>query len=234
MFELVHHSSWDEFLTQDILDELLFISKAIGKEYTPSANNVLRFLKVDLNNVKVIIFGQDPYPSIHNGVKVATGRAFEPNDLISWNQKFRQVSLKNIIRLIYASYFDISNYSDIKSYSDIIKDQSFKIKEPKEWFDSLEKQGVLFINTSFTTIINNKNVHKELWKPFTINLIKYLNKNKNLYWFLWGQNAQEFKEYIDGTIYTCNHPMMCNVKYQNDFLKCKCFKDTMNIIDWLG
>ena len=28
--------------------------------------------------------------------------------------------------------------------------------------------------------------------------------------------------------------MMCSEKYEDDFLKSDCFKDTMNIINWLG
>ena len=43
--------------------ELNKILKAIGDDFYPSAENVLRFARVNIKKIKVIILGMDPYPS---------------------------------------------------------------------------------------------------------------------------------------------------------------------------
>lgn len=230
-----YNESWDEFLTDEIRKELDNIELKIGNDYTPSKEKVLRFLNLDLNKMKIVILGQDPYKP----ERVANGRSFQPNDLEQWTQSFKQVSLKNIIRLIHKSYNRISNYSEILSYKNLlpdIKSEKFPIKPPKEWFDSLENQGVLFLNTYLTCKINVSNSHKAIWEGFSKKLLKYISsKNPDLIWFLWGNESISNKEYIvKGKIYESRHPMMCAEKYEDDFLKCNCFKETMDIINWLG
>lgn len=233
--EINIHSTWDNFLTDERVEELRKIESAVGTDYTPVSGKVLRFMSLDLSNIKVVILGQDPYKP----EGVATGRSFEPADVHSWNDKFRQVSLKNIVRLIYKTYNDIECYTDIPSYSSIakeIKEGHFNIKEPSEWFDSLENQGVLFLNTTLTCKINESNSHKDIWLEFSDKLIQYISRsNPNLYWFLWGKDAISQLDNIScGRIYRSKHPMMCSEKYADDFLKGKCFKDTMKFINWLG
>jgi uracil-DNA glycosylase len=237
MLAIKYHKSWSGFLTTDILALLDNIESQIGEDYTPDKENILRFLHMDVKNIKVVILGQDPYHSVYgNNFKVANGRAFEPANLNNWNDKFRQVSLKNIIRLIYKNVNEIENYQDIYKYNEIIKEidyGKFEIKAPHQFFDSLEKQGVLLINTAFTTKLHQANAHRKLWHPFTIELIKFLNR-KDIYWFLWGKNSLEYQDFIEGIKIISNHPMMCSQKYENDFLKSSCFKDTKDIINWLG
>lgn len=164
------HNSWDGFFNDSIRYELARIEREIGTDHTPSQKDVLRFSKLDLNNIKVVILGQDPYKP----EGVANGRAFQPNGLVNWSQTFRQVSLKNILRAIYATYYNITNYDLIPSYKDIvnkIEHSKFNIKQPVEWFDSLENQGVLFLNTSLTCKIGESNSHKEIWKHFSYECI---------------------------------------------------------------
>lgn len=227
--------SWKGFLTKEVIDELTKIENSVGNDYTPGSSKVLRFMGLGLNKMKVVILGQDPYKPLG----VATGRSFEPANLYNWNDKFRQVSLKNIVRLIYKSLNNIEDYEDIPSYKEItskIVNGDFNIKEPKEWFNSLEKQGVLFLNTTLTCRIGVSNSHKSSWDNFSKKLITYIStENPELYWFLWGKEAISNKEFIEnGKVYTSNHPMMCSEKYEDDFLKGECFRDTKNIIDWLG
>jgi len=229
------HDSWNDFLTEDIKKELDKIEVKIGDDYTPSKEKVLRFLELDLMKCKVVILGQDPYKPLG----VATGRAFEPADLKDWNDKFRQVSLKNIVRLIYKSTNGIELYEEIPNFSDIqkkIDTGEFNIKQPTEWFNSLEEQGVLFLNTTLTCKIGESNSHKDIWKVFSDKLITYIShKNTNLSWFLWGKEAiSQIKNIRAGRLYTSNHPMMCSEKYTDDFLKSDCFKETSNKINWLG
>lgn len=230
------HPSWNEFLTDECKNELEIIEGKIGNDYTPSADKVLRFLSLDLNELKVVILGQDPYKP----VGVATGRSFEPSNLNDWSDKFRQVSLKNIVRLIYKTYNQITEYDKIPNYSEIIKDNNFVIKSPHDWFDSLENQGVLFLNTTLTCKIGLSNSHKDIWSHFSSELLKYIStKRPDLYWFLWGKESISNSSYIyteneDKYIIKSNHPMMCAEKYETDFLKSNCFEVTMDLINWMG
>lgn len=227
--------SWQAFLTDEIRKELEQIEAAIGEDYTPVQEKVLRFLTFDLANGKVVILGQDPYKP----AGVANGRSFQPDNLESWTQPFRQVSLKNMIRLLYRTYAQIQEYQNIPSYKEVVKKMEqgeFPIKPPKEWFDSLEQQGVLFLNTYLTCKINVSNSHKKIWDGFSKKLITYIAQtNPDLNWFLWGNEAISNKPYItQGKIFESRHPMMCSEDYPDDFLKCTCFQDTQSIVNWLG
>ena len=227
------HPSWNNFLTHDIVLELDTIEKKIGSNINPAPENVLRFMKCNLYDIKVVILGQDPYPE--NGR--ATGRAFEVGDLQSWNQKFRQVSLKNIIRLIYKSYNGISEYSDIKKFSEIqkeIKEEKFSILPPDKIFKSWEKQGVLLLNTYLSVEAGITGSHISIWQKFSEELLKFISEeNRNINWFLWGRMAEDKKQFIKyGKYYISRHPMMCSQAYEDDFLRSDCFKDTMDIINW--
>lgn len=229
------HSSWNKFLTEDIILELDAIEAKIGKNINPSHENVLLFMKNNLYHIKVVILGQDPYPEKGR----ATGRAFEVGDLLSWNQKFRQVSLKNIIRLIYKDYNGIKEYKDIKKFSEIEKEiiiERFTLLPPDELFKSWEKQGVLLLNTYLSVEAGLTGSHISIWQNFSERLLKFISEeNPHINWFLWGRMAEEKKQFIkSGNFYISRHPMMCSETYEDDFLRNSCFKDTMEIINWLG
>src|SRR6056297_1193057 len=131
-----HHSSWKNFLNKN-KKLILEIEDKIGDNINPEPGNVLRFLNQDLSKIKIIILGQDPYPEKGR----ATGRAFEVGDLNSWNEKFRQVSLKNIVRSIHKTYNGYTEYQDIKKFSQIqkeIKKRRFKILSPNKLFKCWE------------------------------------------------------------------------------------------------
>lgn len=227
--------SWNEFLTEEVIEMLNKIEDDIGADYTPQKDKIMRFLTVDLDNMKVCLVGQDVYyqPGI------ATGRSFEVNGLTSWHTPFPQTSLRNILRLIYKSYNGIENYDEIKKFKEIlleIENKEFLILSPNELFDSLEKQGVLFLNTYLTCKIGNAKSHRHIWEAFSVKLFEYISIRKpEMYWFLWGTEAQLQKQHIsNGVIYECRHPMMCSKKYSDDFLKSECIKDTMHLINWMG
>ncbi len=230
------HTSWNDFLTEEVMRELESIERCIGENYNPSnRQQILRFMESDLQKVKVIWLGQDVYPM----KGVATGRSFEVGTLESWQQPFKQVSMKNIIRLIHKEYRNIDSYNEIKSYEEIKKELAagtFQLQTPKKWFDALEEQGVMFLNTSFTCEPGKPNSHKSIWTQFSSNVLKYISKkNPEIIWFLWGNEAISNKAFIEqGIFYESRHPMMCSAKYENDFLKFDGFRKTMSMINWLG
>ncbi len=229
------HPSWKAFLTDDRIKELAKIEEEIGEAYNPSeTDRILRFLTVDLDNVKVVWLGQDVYPM----KGAATGRSFEVGGLDSWQKPFRQVSMKNIVRLLHKDYNKIDKYEEIKPFSKIkeeIKNGAFPIKPPNKWFDDLEQQGVLFLNTSFTCRTGKPNSHKHIWADFSQKVLLYISMQvPEAVWFLWGKEAQSNKPYIEqGVFFESRHPMMCSGKYEDDFLKFTGFRETKDLIKWV-
>jgi len=61
---------------------------------------------------------------------------------------------------------------------------------------SWEQQGVFLLNTSLTVETGKPLSHSPYWKPFIINVIKYISFHQPCIWFLWGKAAQSFQIYI--------------------------------------
>lgn len=231
-------SSWTPF-TDDQTDKMLCdienkITKDNIADYTPVKERVLHFMTLPLNDITVIILGQDPYPQ----KGVATGRAFEVGTLDSWFDTFNNTSLKNIVRALYRlKTGEILKYSEIiKLYQDNRDD--FFLLPPSKLFTLWEKQGVLPLNTAFTCKIGKPGSHSELWKPFFSKVLDYINfydTKHTIYWLLWGRHAQGYKDMIkSGRILACDHPMMCYDK-KGDFLfnENLHFEKTSSVINWI-
>ncbi|MBN2597346.1 MAG: uracil-DNA glycosylase [Marinifilaceae bacterium] len=234
------HKSWNTFLSNEIIYLITDIEKSISIEKsTPKPNLTLRFLEMDLNKIPVVILGQDPYPQ----AGVATGRAFEVNGLNSWHDKFRNVSLKNILRCIYKAETNKElKYSEILSRLNegdrLVMDGDFKILPPNQLFRYWsEHENVLLLNTAFTCEIGKPNSHTKLWAPFTQKLLQFIaTANPDIIWFLWGNNAHQIvnKIEISNKIET-THPMMCYQR-ENDILygQVNPFKKTSQLVNWTG
>lgn len=226
------HHSWNSFLCRlDVKNELIKI-EAFLKDTTffPEEKNILKFLKLDKKDIKVIIVGMEPYPSSYekNGktCPVATGRSFEIANLDNWNQKFKQSSLRNILKTIYFNYRK-ENIS-LEEIRNKILTSEFDILQPKDWFNNLESQGVLFLNASLTVKPYNVKSHIKIWEPFITMLIKELDNN-NIKWLLWGKDAQDrVLPLIDANNAICScHPRL------PDFIQQNCFQ-YIDCINWKG
>lgn len=107
--EIEIDNSWDKFLTSNIKAELQEIEDSIGNNFTPSVDKALRFLSIDLNEIKYIVLGKDPYPQ----KSVATGRAFEVSNVETWQDTSINASLKNILKLIHNINMGISKLNQL-------------------------------------------------------------------------------------------------------------------------
>ncbi len=232
------HSSWNAFLTDGTINELNVIEERIfrsSSDYTPNEARVFHFMTNDLNSARIVIIGQDPYPQ----KGVATGRAFEVATLKNWDDTFRNVSLKNIVRAVYNAYTgEFLTYNQIKQkLNGNLFDQTFSLLPPDKLFKSWEQQGVLLLNTSFTTEIGNPGSHSKLWNGFTKELLHYINEsNPDLIWFLWGNHAKGITSHLElKNVFTSNHPMICK-QSDDDFLfgKVNMFAKTKDLINWKG
>lgn len=227
-----YHPSWAPFFKAYQKELELIDSQIDGDDYNPAPENVLRFAKFPVQDIKVVILGQDTYPQ----KGVATGRSFEVGGLKTWTEWYRQVSLKHIVQNIYGCYTGKSPYCNYSNIQKQIRNGDFKILPPDKIFDSWNEQGVLCLNAALTCRVGEPGSHSDYWREFTEGLIRFISiNNENIKWFLWGAEAKKFTYLIEnGKIYASRHPMMCSETYKDDFLKNPCFKDTMKEINWLG
>lgn len=171
------HLSWRQYLETEFKKEYMtkiheFINLEIseGKKIYPPKEKIFNAFNMDINNVKVVIFGQDPY--YREGQ--ANGLAFSVDSSVKV-----PASLQNI-------YKEISNEFNI--------DMNMKNGDLTPWME----QGVLLLNTILTVEDGKPNSHKNLgWSTFTDSVIRCINNiNKPIVFMLWGANAKAKKELL--------------------------------------
>lgn len=168
-------------------------------------SEVFRAFKLTpLDEVKVVIIGQDPYHTKN----IADGLAFS-----SKNPKKIPPSLRNIFKAI---------------------EIDLGIKNTNPSLESWSKQGVLLMNTALTTVVGQPLEHGEYWVDFTKNIIKALNSHKDkLIFLLWGNHAKSLKQIISERHYIleATHPSPLSAK---GFINCLHFSETNRILTQEG
>lgn len=155
------------------------------KTVYPLESDIYTFAKLcpKINDIKVVVIGQDPY---HNP-KEAHGLAFSVQKGITIPP-----SLRNI-------YKELEN--DVSSF-----------KKPNHGcLIGWAEQGVLLLNATLTVEKNKPNSHSKLgWQTFTDSIINHINKNcNNVVFMLWGGFAKKKGSKIDSKkhcILVSNHP----------------------------
>ena len=208
-----NHETWKSFINfetkkpyfKEIKDHLIS-DNAEGKIVLPEPKNFFRaFDLCELNKVKVVIIGQDPYhtPGVPNGL------AFSVNK----NQKLPP-SLINIFREL-ESDLGVKNYiGDLSAWS---------------------RQGVLLLNTCLSVCAGLPASHSNIgWENFTNAAIEEIQKKKNIIFLLWGKHAQQKKAFIqeDNFILEAAHPSPLSAN--NGFFGCNHFSKTNNLLASLG
>ena len=154
-----------------------------GRRFTPPLKQMFRAFEVcPVNDLKVVILGQDPYPQIG----VADGIAFSCS-----NTKELQPSLKYLLDEVNRSVY---NGHPGSLDPDLTR-----------WAE----QGVLLINTAFTTTVGKIGQHYNIWKPFLAYLFDYLTWNETgLVYAYMGKQAQEWSEAVNDNNYKffVSHP----------------------------
>ena len=182
--------------------------------YPPSEEIFTAFNLTDINDVKVLILGQDPYhePGQAHGLSfsVKPGVAIPPSLLNIYKELEDELSL----------YIPNNGYLE-------------------KW----AKQGVLMLNTVLTVRAHNANSHKGIgWEEFTDAAIMALYElDKPIVYMLWGSNARSKAKMLNNKkqlvleaphpsplssyrgFFGCNHFIKCN-----EFLKA----NGLSEIDW--
>ena len=198
-------NTWDSVLSEEFeKDYFLRIKSFIDEEYQtktvyPPYEEIFNAFKLTpIDNVKVVILGQDPY---HEAGQ-AHGLAFSTPD-------GRPIprSLKNIFKEINAEY-------------------GYPIPE-SGCLESWAKQGVFLLNTVLTVEDGNANSHSKCgWQTFTDNVIRILNsQEQTIVFLLWGKQAEKKKELITNPnhlVLITSHPSPFSAR--RGFLGCNHFK----------
>jgi len=161
------HPEWQEELERhkDLIDSIdLFLRK---REIAPSHDLVFRALSNPIASTKVVIFGQDPYPTQGH----AHGLAFSVEALVSPLPP----SLRNIYKELYSDLAIVRTLGDLS-----------------DW----QEQGVMLINRILSTDIGQSMAHsKSGWQEVTEAVAQVLGK-RNVIAVLWGNTALELKKHF--------------------------------------
>ena len=214
-------NNWDKALNDEFEKQYFKeIKDFVDDEYLkktiyPAYNDIFNAFKfTDIDDVKVVILGQDPY---HEEGQ-AHGLAFS-------TPEGRPIprSLKNIFKEINAEY----DYPIPKSGC----------------LEKWAKQGVFLLNTVLTVEAGNANSHSKCgWQTFTDNVIKILNNlEQPIVFLLWGKQAEKKKEFFDNPnhlVLVTSHPSPFSArrgflgsnhfKLANEFLR----QNNKKEIDW--
>ena len=215
------NESWDDFLNEQFSqDYFKKLSSFLKQEYLhktiypPKVEVFSSFYFTDLDKVKVVILGQDPYHQPNQ----ACGMAFavKPNVPLP-------PSLVNI-------YKEIEDDLKVK-----MSDNGYLVK----W----ATQGVMLLNAVLTVEQSKANSHRgKGWEIFTDNVIAHLNRqDQPMVFLLWGNNAKEKMKLLDNPrhlVLTTVHPSPLSA--HRGFLGCRHFskaneflvKNGLQPIDW--
>ena len=200
------HKSWKPILQAEF-EQPYFkeLSEFLTAEYErttvfPPKQQVFSAFKTDLNAVKVVIIGQDPY----HGPGQAHGLAFSVRDGVQIPP-----SLQNIFKEIHAETgAEIPNSGNLQRWAE---------------------QGVLLLNNVLTVEAHHAGSHRAKgWETFTENIIKYLNENRpHLVFLLWGRDARNKAKLVDKSkhlVLESAHPSPLSAYNgffgNNHFIKC--------------
>lgn len=174
------HSSWfpmmETLLNQPLIRD--FNTQILPNiSYQPKKEDIFNVFSMPLDDIKVVILGQDPYPTPGD----ATGFAFlKPNDRKT--PKSLQIITKEII----------SSDSDNCSWYLDNGNKHVGLLSHK-W----SEQGVFLLNTALTVETSRAGSHLEYWKNFSAAVIWHIASNHPCIWMLWGAKAQWFQSCIN-------------------------------------
>ncbi len=197
------------------LKQFLLAEREAGKRIFPAGANWFRALDLTpLNEVKVVILGQDPY----HGPGQAHGLCFSVPDGVR-----PPPSLVNI-------------YKELES--------DLGIRRPAHGFlEHWAKQGVLLLNSVLTVEMGLAASHRDRgWERFTDAVIRLVNaKEQPVIFMLWGSYAQKKAAFVDQNrhlVLKAPHPSPLSA--HSGFLGCRHFSKAnafleshgMAPIDW--
>ena len=186
------------------------------KRIYPEPKDVFTVFKEDLlkfEDIKIVILGQDPYPSDH-----AHGIAFSS----------KQNKIPNSLKFIFQEL-----KRDLYSY---LKQDTFDKYFASPDLTSWVKQGIFMYNTILTVEEGKIGSHADKgWEVLTELVIKKLNNHpKPLVFMLWGSYAKNFKSQITNKkhlVLEAPHPNAQQYNKDAGFIGCSHFSQALDFIE---
>ena len=201
----VVHPSWFPILKplEDSINEALDI--VTRGQFIPSVDRIFAPLSTPLEEIKVVIVGQDPYPNPEN----ADGFAF---------------SVRPEVSPLPASLVNI--FKELESDLGIAMPENGNLER---W----SRQGVLLLNRTLTTVPGESHAHQRSgWMEITEVIIREV-ASRGAVGILWGGNAQQMSEYFESTrVIKSAHPSPLS-SYRG-FFGSKPFSACNEILEALG
>ena len=173
-----------------------------SESLAPNQENIFRALKeTSVENVRVVILGQDPYqtPGLAQGLAFSIPKEIKPG----W--RAFPSSLRNISKALSLDGYPGLTHGDLSAWA---------------------QQGVLLLNATLTVTLNEAGSHAHWgWQDLTDALLYRLAQKKSVIWLLWGAHAQKKKGLIEKaqadsglpqTILTASHPSGLSVYKTNE------------------
>ena len=169
------------------------------RSYFPAKENILNAFKtLPKEQVKYILFGQDPYPRVQS----ASGYAFidkKVQSLFSSSGLSKEVnratSLRNFIKMALVVRGDLS-IEDTSQEAISRLDKTQMIDSIEALRLNFEKNGVLLLNTALIfTDKKSSAQHIRAWRPFMQALLEALEPHKPQL-ILFGAHAAELKKHF--------------------------------------
>lgn len=170
-FKEEFHESWHPVIDVYYKKLMKALKKEKGVIVYPKRENIFKVFKMDVEKIKVVLLGQDPY----HGPNQATGLAFSCND-----EKI-QPSLRNIFKELQNEFPE--------------RDYDFNSNNLSRWF---EEEDIFLLNTALSVRQGEPGSNIDLWRDFTNAVIKYISDyNENCVFLLLGKPAQSKSVFID-------------------------------------
>lgn len=177
LFEQLHPQWQAELASHKALIESIdsFIT---NRSVTPDYNLIFRALNQPIESTRVVIFGQDPYPTKGH----AHGLAFSIDSSIT----NLPASLRNIYKELFADLGITRTDGDLSDWAD---------------------QGVMLINRVLSTEIGKSLAHEKLgWQEITERVAQVLGE-RDVIAVLWGSTALPLKQFFhEQSVITSVHP----------------------------
>lgn len=191
------------------LQQFLQSEVECGAKILPESRNIFRALELTpLDSVRVVILGQDPYPTPGHAHGLCFSVAPEVRPLPR--------SLQNI-------------------YKELRSDVGFQPPSHGH-LEAWARQGVLLLNAVLTVRAGEANAHKDHgWEPFTTAVLEQVNRRQQrVVFLLWGRDAQRKREFITATqhaVIETAHPSPLSAR---KFFGCRCFSRTNTLLRETG
>lgn len=143
----------------------------------PDAHVFRAFDGIQPAEVRCVLLGQDPYPSLER----ATGRSFEQGEGYDWASMKISQSMCGLLQMLAEHRTEDPDYRGKGGLRRALKANDVNIEPPSELFDRWRDQGVLCLNTGLTLTRYVRGGAKEqlqghipFWRPVVAGVMRFL------------------------------------------------------------